>query len=256
MNEQPINTSIKACHQELLAMIKWVDKLFREEGIVYSLCGGSLLGAVRHNGFIPWDDDMDIMLDRENFEKARAILLDEKKAGVYGIRREIWVDRIHLRDSKDPRDAAIDMFVMDNCPDNAFIRKIKVLLIKILQGMMKVDESEGKISLINKFFLVGTKILGLPFSSERKYRWYQRVAQIGNKKATRYVTGYTDSFNLLNTRYPSNLMECCILHRFEDTELLITKEYDSYLSIQYGDYMTPPPVEEQVPNHSLRQRNQ
>ena len=256
MNEPITHSSIEKCHQELLSMIKSVDKLFREEGIVYSLCGGSLIGAVRHKGFIPWDDDMDIMLDRENFEKARALLLDEKKAGIYGLRREIWVDRIHLRDSKNPRDAAIDMFVMDHCPDNVVLRNIKVFLIKILQGMMKVDKSEGEISLINRIFLLGTRIMGLPFSADRKYRWYHCIAKIGNKSASRYVVGYTDSFNLLNTRYPANLMTKCISHPFEDTELLITSEFDSYLSIQYGDYMTLQPLEEQVPNHSLRQRCQ
>ena len=54
---------------ELLEMIKDIDRLFDMHDIKYSLCSGSLLGAIRENGFIPWDDDIDIMVDRDNFNK-------------------------------------------------------------------------------------------------------------------------------------------------------------------------------------------
>ncbi len=54
---------------ELLNMLKDVDKILTGNGIAYSLCGGTLLGAIRHKGFIPWDDDVDIMLDRKNYKK-------------------------------------------------------------------------------------------------------------------------------------------------------------------------------------------
>lgn len=54
---------------ELLSMLKDVDKILTGNGIAYSLCGGTLLGAIRHKGFIPWNDDIDIILDRKNYKK-------------------------------------------------------------------------------------------------------------------------------------------------------------------------------------------
>lgn len=58
---------------ELLSMIKDIDQLFAENDIQYSLCGGTLLGAVRENGFIPWDDDIDIMVERANYNKITSL---------------------------------------------------------------------------------------------------------------------------------------------------------------------------------------
>ena len=74
---------------ELLKMLKEVDIFFKTNGIVYSLCGGTLLGAVRHNGFIPWDDDVDLMVDRKNFEKFHTVIENFKG---YHLEHELWVD--------------------------------------------------------------------------------------------------------------------------------------------------------------------
>ena len=141
------------------------------------------------------------------------------------------------------------MFVMDNCPDNEIVRKLKVVLIKMLQGMMKVDHDLGNQSSFYKACLLITRIMGKPFSEERKFKWYHRVAQIGNRKKTKYMTGYTDLFKLLSLRYSGKLFDAIARHKFEDIELPITSEYDSYLSTQYGDYMTPPKQEDRNPIH-------
>ena len=234
---------------ELLSMIKKIDMLFMDNGIKYSLCGGSLLGAIRENGFIPWDDDIDIMMDRENYNKTIGLFSSKNSEILFGLRREHWIDRIHKRDSTDPNDASIDIFVMDHCPDNAFLRRFKVLVIRTLQGMMKPRPTNDDHSIFYKICLWITYILGKPFSMDRKYAWYKAISEIGNKKPARFITGYNDYFNLVVLRYSGKLMDHFIKHQFEDTELSITAEYDNYLSTQYGDYMTPPPIEERIPLH-------
>ncbi len=232
-------------------MVKEVHQLFQDHGIRYSLSCGSLLGAVRENGFIPWDDDMDFMMDRENFDKAYALLTSEDPSVKYGIRREIWIDRIHLKNSTDPNDASIDIFILDNCPENAFLRRLKILLIKILQGMMRPEFPDVEHTLFDRFRLKVTHIMGLPFSQDRKYKWYMSVSKIGNKKKTSYLTGYNDNYVQLGRRLDADLMKDIIMHPFEDTELPIVAGYDSYLKIHYNDdnYMTPPPPEQRVPIH-------
>ena len=250
---------------KLLELAKDVDKIMRKNGIVYSLCGGTLLGAIRHDGFIPWDDDLDIMLDRENYEKLirlfkggagtvkiRGVGEDGKEnVREYVLRRKLWVYSIHRKDVTDSSGNLIftDVFVMDNCPDNNAVRKAKVFAVKTLQGMMHESlEPEGK-SLGGKVLLAGTYVLGRFFPDRVKFRMYENVSQIGNKSKTEYITGYYDLFKLLNCRYTGRLFDNIIYHKFEDTKLPIIAEYDNYLTVQYGDYMTPPDTKERIPMH-------
>ena len=237
--------------QELLAMIKDVDKLFQDNGIGYSLGSGSLLGAIREKGFIPWDDDLDIMVDRENYEKILNLFQDKKNTEKYRINRLLWIDRIQNQkgEKENISTATIDIFVMDNCPDNIILYKVKVALIKILQGMIKKEKTKSNVSLFYRLCLTITHALGKPFSFETKFRWYQKVSCIGNKRPTKYMGGYNDLFHLLNLKYTNKLFNSILKAPFEDTTLPITAEYDSYLTTQYGDYMTPPPENERTPQH-------
>lgn len=81
---------------DLLEMLREVDILLREAGIQYSLCGGTLLGAVREQGFIPWDDDVDIMVDRVNFNRLLAVFRSKENME-YVLNDVLWVRRIQRR---------------------------------------------------------------------------------------------------------------------------------------------------------------
>lgn len=238
---------------QLLDMIKDVDSILHNQGIIYSLSSGSLLGAVRENGFIPWDDDIDIMVDRENFDKIVDLFSRSNDHDKYVLKRYLWIERIQRKEDKKEGLLAdtIDVFVMDNCPDDYFLYKIKILLIKVLQGMMKKDQNYSGQSLFNRIRLFITHLMGIPFKDEVKYNWYQKVSMIGNGKATKNMSGYNDLFKLLPLRYTNKLFKQIIYHPFENTMLPITSEYDSYLKTQYGDYMTPPPEKDRIPVHMI-----
>ena len=68
--------SLEEMRQLQLEMLEYIDKVCRDNGIEYSLAGGSLLGVVRHQGFIPWDDDVDLMMTRDNYEKFVKVALN------------------------------------------------------------------------------------------------------------------------------------------------------------------------------------
>lgn len=237
--------------KELLIMLKKIDAFCQKYGVSYSLAGGSLLGAVRHNGFIPWDDDVDLMVDRDNLQKFLKAFQEHPDETPYCLNRYLWIYRIQEVDdaSKGILRPTIDIFVLDNCPDSTFQRKYKTFVIKMLQGMMKVKpDYEGK-SFVMKACVFITHLLGKVFSEDSLFREYDKISQMGNETQSRFVSAYDYPFGYLNRKYNSNLMNNCELHQFEDVELPITTEYDHYLTEQYGDYMTPPKEENRVSEH-------
>ena len=232
----------KEVQSECLKLMKTIHSFLEENGVRYSLACGTLLGAIRHNGFIPWDDDIDIMMDRENFVK---FLACKEKLESLSVIRELWVYRIKDKASSK---ASVDIFVMDKAPKNRLFSKIKVFIIKILQGMLKKNIDYSRYSFPYKVCLIFTSIIGKLFSDDLKFSFYDRVSQIYGKKSEG-LAGYNNLFKLLNMRYKQNLLDYLVLHKFEDTDFYITSEYDSYLTIQYGDYMTPPPETDRKPLH-------
>ncbi len=232
----------------LLVMMKELHPFLEENGIVYSLSSGSLLGAVRHNGFVPWDDDIDIMVDRENYTRLLEILSD---CDGYVLQKSLWIYRLRRKEDEALGDRAptIDLFVIDAAPDNKLLQKYKVFRLMMLQGMMKKEADYSKFSFFYRFCLRATHLLGKLFSYERKFRKYDRVSQIGGKKRTKKVACYNGLFRCLPLRYDCDIMAQTSLHRFEDTEFRIIDRYDHYLTVMYGDYMTPPPESERIPIH-------
>lgn len=232
----------------LLLMLKDFTAFCRKYHIRYSLCGGTLLGAVRHKGFIPWDDDLDIMVSRQEIKHLlKKIHLFEG----YTIHRRLWVYRIQRADESGDEGSfpTIDVFVIDRCPDQDWLRKFKVLAIRLLQGMMHSHLELDGHSAFEKLLLISTYLMGRLFPDAFLYRIYERVSRIGNKSRSRYVTAYNDLFKLIPIRYDGRLMNDLVWMDFEDTKMPCTKYYDNYLTTQYGDYMTPPKKDDRVPIH-------
>jgi lipopolysaccharide cholinephosphotransferase len=236
--------------EQLLQLMKDIDCFCQNNHIKYSLAGGTLLGAVRHNGFIPWDDDADIMLDRVNFEKL--ILVIETTDNDFKLIRDKWVIRIEYSDNRlfvGRWHPSVDLFVIDNVPTSKIKNTIKVLGIKTLQGMMKNKVRISDYKGIYRMCIMATNLMGKAFPSDMKYRWYNLISQIGNKEPAVFVASFNDLFHLISIKYDGMLMKAFECHRFEDTEFPITKKYDNYLTVQYGDYMTLPPEDKRNPGH-------
>lgn len=242
---------VRARQIELLSMLKEVDAFLRSNGIKYSLCAGTLLGAVRHDGFIPWDDDVDIMVDRENYSKLLKLFEDKKNETRFVLNKILWVYRIQDKDddTNSLKTPTIDIFVFDHCPDGKFMRKYKLMLMKLLQGMMKTEKDYSKFSAFYKICLWITRIIGKLFTHNFKFKMYDRAARIGNQKDSQYLGSYFSPFNNLKLQYSKTLMNEMIEHQFEDTVMPIAAEYDNYLTQQYGDYMTPPKKQDRVAQH-------
>lgn len=235
---------------ELLSMMKDVHRFLEENQISYCLCGGSLLGAIRHNGFIPWDDDLDIMLDRANYQRLLSVF---DQCDGYTIERELWIYRIKRKkdgeSSGAQSEAMIDVFVVDHAPRSKFKQRMKVMLIKILQGMIKAKPELQKMSFAYKICSVATYLFGRLFLQKFKLRMYDGISQIGNKKEADFVGCYNDIFKNLHIQYQKDVCSSVELHTFEDAEFYIPVAYEECLVKQYGDWRTPPAEAERIPMH-------
>lgn len=240
--------------KELLILLKRFHAFCVKNEINYSLDWGSLLGAIRHKGFIPWDDDLDIMMDRSNYYKLQSVISEEKGLVYDNTSPEtIWVSRIFLSEScqNDGWQPTIDVFIIDNAPDGLISRKIRLYEILFMQGMTKVRPNFKKGNALMRVCTVLTYYLGKFFPRETKLRWYDAIAQGSNKKETKQKTCYFEEIKCLGRYYPTNLLDSVITVPFEDVEVNVVKDYHQCLCEQFGvDYMTPPPLNERVPRHS------
>jgi len=239
--------SLEEIHEELLCQLRDIVAICDRHGIEYNMMCGSLLGAVRHKGFIPWDDDIDLLITRENFEKLRKIYPEECDKRFELTYLNTWTPRVMNR---DPEKAAAftDFFILDSVPPAGWKRKVWYLKLHILQGMMKKNVDYSRFNLKNKIMLFGTHILGLPFSTEWKAKMYEKIST--QNPPSDEVCMSNGAFGLGQHIWNPEQFKEKITVKFEDVDVLIPARYDEVLTVLFGpDYMTPPPVEERVAKH-------
>lgn len=234
--------------QKLLTQLEDIDRVCKKHNIPYALVCGTLLGAVRHQGFIPWDDDVDIIMTREAFIAFEASYQKEKDSAFVLDLEDTWVPRV--KQTNDPNSPFSDIFILDNLPNNSFLAKVQILLLHLLQGMLKENTHYAAFSFSKKVFLRFTHFIGLPFSKKKKITWYHRLSQSSQKGKKVFMANgaYADLFIHWDSEIFTNLK----LHVFETLHLPIPSDYAYVLTRFFGpDYMIPPPVSERVAKHTL-----
>lgn len=258
---------LKTIQNKGLQMLLAVDRLCNKYDLSYFLDSGTLLGAVRHGGFIPWDDDVDLAMPRDDYER----FLDLAKhnlPGHYFVQTNdsdasfpFGFAKIVDLKSKMPncKDSfklgfCIDVLPIDNAHDNKWIHKFNVFLIRAVQGLskskIKLDLSRYK-GAAAKTAVTIAALAGKPFSTRTLMRMQKRIATASNNKDTKYRSIYSYSYGYLDRLFPSRAFGRTEKMLFEGHMLPVPAGWDEVLTIIYGDYMKSPPPEDRVPSHGF-----
>ena len=255
---------INKCHEHMLILLKYIHKICVENNIKYTLEAGTLLGAIRDKGFIPWDDDCDISLIREEYEKLKKILLnselpdyigiynpeDEQYFYDFNIRLYYKKERIRFDDDLIEKYsgvysyATLDIFVMDHVPKNPIRRRFFVFKQQFIYGLAmsnRISIKYDKYKFIEKIFIFILSHIGKMFSTKTLCIVHENFSKtyLHNVKINKeclYCTGWIPEFP--GWVFDQKSYDKVHLTDFEDTKLYVIDDYEKILD-GYGDWKKP-----------------
>jgi len=249
-----------------VAILDEIVKILAKYGLKYFLIGGTLLGAVRHQGFIPWDDDMDIAMPREDYELFLKKFAQELPTYLhvknfktdhtykYYITR-ILDDRYKVKELRDANaetattNLSIDIFPIDGTPDNKYQRKMYYLQIMALRATISLIQQENidterKRQAYEKMLIsFGTKLPLDKFLSANALQ-HQIDKLLKKQPNDSHFIGTIMGAYRTKEIVPKEYFGRGTLVDFEGRQLVAPAQYDRYLTHMYGDYMKLPSSEE------------
>jgi lipopolysaccharide cholinephosphotransferase len=260
--------STEEIQQESLRVMKVVHKFCIENDIHYTLYGGSLIGAIRHKGFIPWDDDMDIAMPRPDYNKfvklfnncgdCKLFCFERKNSKkLYArvcdmARTEAFVE---LPWFDEPLGVWIDIFPIDGVADDVNEHMERIHKLKKMQHMSEILRGRKCAFGIREPLMKNVKTI-----IKNVLFWWKDLDKLIlehdalTRKYDYNTSNYLGELCFLDypnkEHFPHKYYETFELCNFAGEELMIVSEYDKLLRNYYGDYMQLPPVEQQVHMHS------
>ncbi len=270
---EPIKLSketIRELQLKELESLRVFKDFCEKNGLLFYFCGGCCIGTLRHGGFIPWDDDIDVFMPRADYE----ILLKEwdRQVGNNGRFRLFKTDVDSLftgnifatfvdtkytcvKQNQEfidiPHGLVMDIMPLDGCPNGRFKRTMQLVNCLLYSLFMSevVPENHGKLVALG-----GKIILGIFRSRSLRTKLWKHC----EKRMTsypiedcEYITELCAGPHYMMNKYPKSCFETAVYKPFEGELFPIPVGYDEYLRIAFGDYMDLPPTDKQVPHHDL-----
>ena len=273
--------TIEEAHEIALDIMKEIHDFCILNDIKYSLAYGSLIGAIRHKGFIPWDDDIDIWMTRENFEKFTRSFVSKRGyrlSSIYDDDSLINFDRVYetqntfvkhgIKSCNGSTGIWVDIMPLDGVPDDEKLRRDQYESFSKMIGLMiefrswrKFVEHGGD---LRKFLEISKIFLKNFFNGTLSLLTNLKACTIHQEMittSTLYKFGETvnccyfqcgDAYRKGKQELlPTQSFKDYKLTQFEDAELMIIENYDNILKMIYGDYMKLPPVSARHKSHGV-----
>ena len=255
----------------LLNILKWFHNFCEEKGLRYYMVYGTMLGAVRHKGFIPWDDDIDVGMPREDYEKFMTyqdqIFNDRyiietpysKDKGYTCLWSKVYDTQTTLVEYKRKpikRGLYIDVFPLDgfgNTEEEA-LHKAEVCKKKVKIYLTQVCAMDkGRVWWKNLAILLGRCLYIFKNTRKERIKLEKSIAEY-DFDTSKYV-GYVGDISGMKNSWSYEIYGTPTLYEFEDAKFYGVSDYDGYLARLYGDYMTPPPEDKRISRHLYKEIN-
>ncbi len=252
------NQSVRDVQFKILEVMEYIDAICKKHGIVYYIMGGTALGAVRHGGFIPWDDDLDIFMTPREYEKFKIAFeqeapsdfmiqewrttpnyLEYAKVRMNGTTfiEEVYKDRADMHHG-----IYVDIMILHKVPDNRFVQKLVYLESKFVTLYALSQRNWKPKSKGQKLVLSALKLMPC--------KWMAKIAYQSIYRYDGMETGYKYCYWITPAKFKNGLFDADFFQEpieisFEDTNLLGSANIKEYLKYRYGDYMKLPSEEQQ-----------
>lgn len=263
-----MKNNLEKIHSIELDALKELSKFLQKNKITFFLRGGSVMGAVKYGGFVPWDDDIDIAIPRNQYNKLINLISTEHWSDKYYIAHYRYNDNLNcyfprviikntennFRKNTQIGTAIIDILPIDGVPSNWLLRQIyyiKVLFFRAIAGAHtpsykndKLHSNKVKIIInIIKFFKIGKN-----YSQIELYEKLDKIYSKNDYKKSKMIGTLTGSL-FKKEVFPKKIWGQGTLKKFVDTEFLIPEMYDEYLKKMYGkEYLTTEPSKKKQEN--------
>lgn len=250
--------NVKEVQGKILEVMKYIDKLCRDNEIIYYIMGGTALGAIRHGGFIPWDDDLDIFMTSSEYEKFKKVFesknnslfvlqewhttpdyLEYAKVRMNGTTfiEEAFKDRKNLHQG-----IYVDIMILHKVPESRFIQKLVYYESKFVTLYALSQRNWKPKSTIQQLVLKSLKFMPCKLMAKCFYR---RIYKYDNMQTDFKYCYWITPANFRSGLFDSSFFSDPVDISFEDAILLGPKKITEYLEYRYGDYMKLPSKEEQ-----------
>lgn len=271
MEQQPVKLTpeqLRALQVAQLDMLRFFKSFCEKNNITFYFIGGGLIGALRTGGFIPWDDDIDLLLPRPDYERLCALWQEQYPDGRFRLLRtdgkmftgnifatvtdtNYTMVKANQTDVDIPHGLVIDVFPLDVCPDSRFARKCQyawTMIYSLFLAQIVPEKHGGLIAFGSRVLLSvfrGKKI------REKLWRTAERHMSKYKREDNHFLTELCSGPHWMRVRYPKRIYEGVDHVTFEGIRLPVASGYREYLKLVFGDYMTPPPEEQRVPHHDI-----
>ena len=259
---------LDAIQKMQLAYLLEVDRICKKHRIKYFLGGGTLLGAIRHNGFIPWDDDADIMMLREDYDRFAEVAQQELPAGMtfqsgktdkncfyefnkLRVENTIFATELAKNHTDINVGIAFDIFCHDKTANSRLGQKLHLAATLFTRALVlnkwnhrKADNGSRVQSAVTNFFV---RLLPLRFSY---FLMNHTISFFKRKKNAKYLYDGMGR-NVYNGCFSADILSEVTTHDFEGYQLPVPKKYDEYLTFLYGDYMEKAPLSTRLGCHEI-----